>query len=107
MKLFLFSAEQNPTWTGFEGSHVVSDAHFAAGVEADSVAEGSSDVRVAERHHPQHLLDARLQLSQQLLQCLTHCPLGTDTKQGSSTLANVDIYILQGPREHVTVILSA
>lgn len=94
MKQFLFSAEQNPTWAGFEGSHAVSDALFAAGVEADSVAEGSSDVRVAERHDPQHLLDARLQVSQQLLQCLNHCRLGTDTKQGSSTLANVYVYIL-------------
>lgn len=64
---FFDCAEQIRTWAGFKGSHTVSDALFVAGAETDSVAEGSRNVGVAERHHLQHLLDPRLQVSQQLL----------------------------------------
>lgn len=99
------AAEQNPTWTGFEGPHAVSDALLAAGFEADSVTEGSRDVGVAERHHLQHPSDARLQVSQQLLQRLAHSRQGTDTKQGGSTLADVHVHILKGTREQVWIIL--
>lgn len=57
--------KQEPTWAGFKGSHTVSYALFVARAETDSVAEGSGDVIVAKGHHLQHLLDPRLQVSQQ------------------------------------------
>lgn len=59
--------KQRPTWAGFKGSHTVSDALFVARAETNSVTEGGGDVGVAKRHHLQHLLDPRLQMSQQLL----------------------------------------
>lgn len=55
---------KRPTWAGLKGSHAVSDVLLVSGAETDSVAEGGADVGVAERHHLQHLLDPRLQVSQ-------------------------------------------
>lgn len=86
--------KQRRTWAGLKGSHTVSDALFVARAETDSVAEGSRDVSVAERHHLQHLLDPRLQVRQQLLQCPAHSRLGANAQQCCASLANIHVYIL-------------
>ena len=65
--MFMSVLKQEPTWAGFKSSHTVGYALFVARAKTDSVAEGSCDVCVAKRHHLQHLLDPRLQVSQQLL----------------------------------------
>lgn len=101
----MFTAEGSPTWTGFEGSHAVSDALLAAGLEADSVTEGSLDVGVAERHHLQRLFDARLQVSEQLLQRLTRSCQGAEPKEGGSTLTDVHVHILKRTRGQARIIL--
>lgn len=69
IKLICFMAilKQIPTWAGFKGSHTVSLALLVVRAKTDSVAEGSSDVGVAKRHHLQHLLEPWLQMSQQLV----------------------------------------
>lgn len=95
--------KQRPTWAGFKGSHAVSDALFAARAEADSVAERCSDVGVAKRHHLQHLLDPRLQVSQQLLQCPAYSHLGTNTQQGCASLTDVHVHILRGMKVQVGI----
>lgn len=59
--------QKSPTWARFEGSHAVSNALFVARAKTDSVTKGGGDVSVAKRHHLQHLLDPRFQVSQQLL----------------------------------------
>ena len=91
------------TWAGFKGSHTVSDALLVARAETDSVAERRRDVRVAERHHLQHLLDPRLQVSQQLVQGPAHSHLGTDTQQGCPSLTDIHVHILTGMRVQVSV----
>lgn len=83
---------------GLEGSHAVSNTPFAVRAETDPVAQGSGDVGVAERHHLQHLLDARLQVSQQLLHCLAHSHLGAHTQQSRASLPDINVYILRGAK---------
>lgn len=95
--------KQRLTWAGFKGSHTVSDALFVARAEADSVAEGSRDVGVAKRHHLQHLLDPRLQVSQQLLQCPAHSHLGANTQQGCPSLTDIHVHVLRGMKVQVGI----
>lgn len=83
-----------PTWAGFKGSHAVSDALFVAGAETHSVTQSSGDVSAAKRHHLQHLLEPRLQLGQQLLQCPACFHLGANTHQSRAPLSNIHIHIL-------------
>lgn len=90
----LAELKQRPTWAGFEGPHAVSNALFVAGAEPHSVTQSSSDVSAAKRHHLQHLLEPRLQVGQQLLQCPAHFHLGANAQQSRAPLSNIHIHIL-------------
>lgn len=87
--------KQELTWAGFKGSHTISYALFVARAETDSVAKGSCDVRVAKRHHLEHLLDLRLQVSQHLLQRSAAFHLGINTQQSCPALTNIHVDILR------------
>lgn len=73
----------------------MSHAFLVAGVEADPVAEGGGDVGVAKRHHLKHLLDLRLQDSQQLLHRLSCSHLSIHAEHGRPALTNIHFYILK------------